>query len=364
MNEKEIYQEIKERINSVKLFNNYSIDIIVDSNSDDDRRKYKVRKLEFHSDVSDEFSNEILSLIKNENQKIEKADKSWNIFYVYKEIFQLLVNSKIYKFNYFRGQNGDWELKPGLFRPGLNANFIKNYDQIYNKICKEYPDVIKYVPLNEDDLSNVEERACQLALLQHYGYRTSLLDITKNPFISLQFMVIGCDENKWNDNTIYAFSIDEVKHSLHNIYVSTSENKNNARMRAQEGAFLDYDRLYRIEQSKIVMIPLVKIRLKFASSKELMIDNELKKIRKIVNKIGQEERTINFLNEVSNQYKLQKEQIDEIKDNLYKYINEDIVTKLREFYYFQEDLFPDFNDYLAFTRNKYMVKENTKQLNN
>ena len=73
---------------------------------------------------------------------------------------------------------------------------------------------------------------------------------------------------------------------------------------------------------------------------------------------------LTFLNEVSNQYKLQKEQIDEIKDNLYKYINEDIVTKLREFYYFQEDLLPDFNDYLAFTRNKYMVKENTKQLNN
>lgn len=363
MNEKEIYQEIKERINSVKLFNNYSIDIIVDSNSDANRRKYKVKKLEFHSDIKDDFSKEICSLIDNENHKIENKNEDWNIFYVYKEIFQLLANSKVYKFNYFRGQNSNWPLQPGLFRHDLDPNFVRKYDQIYNKICKEYPDEIKYVPLDEDDLGKVEERACQLALLQHYGYRTSLLDITENPYIALQFMVIGCNESKWSNNTIYAFAIGEVKHSINNIYVSTLENRNNARMRAQRGAFLDYDRLYRIEQSKIELIPLVKIQLKFISNDELMINSELNKIRVLINKADQNERTIEFLNNVSKQYELRKNHISEIKDNIYKFIKRDIVKKLREFYYFQEDLFPDFNDYLTFTKKKYLVKENTKQLN-
>lgn len=361
MNEKEIYQEIKERINSVKLFNNYSIDIIIDSNNDDNKRKYKVKKLEFQSDIKDNFSKEFSSLIDNENRKIE--NKNWNIFYAYKEIFQLLANSKIYKFNYFRGQNNNWKLQPGLFRYDLDPDFIKNYDQIYKKICKEYPDEIRYIPLNEDDLGKVEERACQLALLQHYGYRTSLLDITENPYIALQFMVIGCNENKWSSNTIYAFSIDEVEHSMHNIYVSTLENRNNARMRAQRGAFLDYDRLYRIEQSKIALIPLVKIQLKFVSSKEQKINSELEKISNLINKVGEEDRTIEFLNNVREQYNLKKSHINEIKDSIYKFIKEDMVKKLREFYYFQEDLFPDFNDYLTFTKNKYLVKENTKQLN-
>lgn len=66
---KKYIKKLKKELIVLKLFNNYSIDIIVDSNSDDDRRKYKVRKLEFHSDVSDEFSNEILSLIKKADCK-------------------------------------------------------------------------------------------------------------------------------------------------------------------------------------------------------------------------------------------------------------------------------------------------------
>ena len=97
-------------------------------------------------------------------------------------------------YNFYRGQGSNWATRPSIFRPLKligdiedEINFYEDFEKLYQQVSREYPDNIKYIELEHDEL--IDERADELATLQHYGLPTSLLDVTENPFIALLFML-------------------------------------------------------------------------------------------------------------------------------------------------------------------------------
>ncbi|MCC4367602.1 FRG domain-containing protein [Limosilactobacillus reuteri] len=362
MIKKEIYGEIKQRLNSVKLFDTLEINIKIKPKFSKDDASH-VNGYEIEAVMCNSLPANAADWMKQVQRQIQRINKrvnnNWKIFYVYKEIFQIITENATNRFNYFRGQNKDWDLLPGIYRGDLDDAFVSNYDQIYEDIAKEYPENLKYIPF-DDNLEQIEKRANQLAYLQHYGYRTSLLDITKNPFIALQFMLKGCTLDEWCPNTFYAFAIDPRKHERNNIFMSTMKGKNNNRIKAQFGAFLNFDRLYKIVESGIQKIPTLKIIISKDISDVIKdIDagiESAKELQSTNNEVGQQMEAA---------YKQLKKSVPEnVNKELYYFIFSEMVSKMREYYYLEENLFPDFADYVMFTKDKYLDSNEPMRLNN
>jgi len=68
----------------------------------------------------------------------------WNVFYVYKELFQKLVDQEGYSrsendnhevlFNYFRGQTVSYKMVPGIFRKNVKPEYVLTFDKIYREL--------------------------------------------------------------------------------------------------------------------------------------------------------------------------------------------------------------------------------------
>ena len=81
---------------------------------------------------------------------------------------------------FYRGHSDkNYELKPSIYR---NENFIKNEDKIYRE-------TIAKVPYDFNGKSSIES----LALMQHYGVPTRILDLTTNALVALYF---ACEESE------------------------------------------------------------------------------------------------------------------------------------------------------------------------
>ena len=92
---------------------------------------------------------------------------------------------------FYRGHSDkNYELKPSIYR---NENFIKNEDKIYRE-------TIAKVPYDFNGKSSIES----LALMQHYGVPTRILDLTTNALVALYFACVG-DEDK--DGEVIVFDI-------------------------------------------------------------------------------------------------------------------------------------------------------------
>lgn len=105
---------------------------------------------------------------------------------------------------FYRGHsNKEYELKPGIYR----GDIIKNEDKIYRE-------TIAKVPYDFKDKNTIES----LALMQHYGIPTRILDLTTNALVALYFACVDNnkkekekekDEGKIPDGEVIVFNIPE-----------------------------------------------------------------------------------------------------------------------------------------------------------
>lgn len=115
-----------------------------------------------------------------------------------KDIIKQEENSFINNFLLFRGQGNDYQLLPSIARDGNNNN---------NLIIKEKTIIDSMQRLKPDIFKKEYSAIDTLALLQHYGIPTRLLDVTENALVALYF---ACeDENTKNDGIVYVFKDNE-----------------------------------------------------------------------------------------------------------------------------------------------------------
>lgn len=260
--------------------------------------------------------------------------KSWSIFYAFKELIDLIQSSNANELDekyrlFYRGQAGGWELRPTIFRSGKRGytdQFRNNYEQIYKSIARKFPERVKYIlPENQD------ERAANLAELQHYGLGTPLIDITENPFIALLFMVEG-----------YSSKVDKPEPQL-DVYFCRKDGKNmlfqevkyaqnNPRIIAQKGAFLNFEKMDETLLSGKRKIPRVCIRVKYVEAK--LDDDDL---RDLPDGAVEENR----------------DGAGGIREAALITAVQDIQEKLESYFYKSEDLFPDFYMYLNALKQQY-----------
>lgn len=418
----EIYQDVQEKLDNTSLFQDILVKIRVrectpleldrsnwspysseEPSEDDDTTKsdYIVLGLDFQGKeedfTGDSKSEDIFNHVKRTVDRINRSIKRdyskrgrtiylWNIFYVYKELFQGLVdetgnplksNKKGQPFNYFRGQILNYPMKPGIFRSGIKNEFVTNFDKIYRELCNEYPKQLKYIPYSAE---NRRERVQQLSLLQHYGLKTSLVDITRNPFIALEFMTDlrfsvdwqrQAEKQNLNCGSFEMFAIDEEEHSESNIFVDVAKTDLNRRLIAQSGAFFCFDYLKDLAPKSIRKIPRIRISWEFdkddANRVVEILTNQIEEYKNVpiekykIDAFPSEEVSDDMLKSIIQQtYNTQqnlladyKKGIDEqpllINNQMYR----DIQDKLSEFFYFKKNLFPDLDKYIEFITSKY-----------
>lgn len=104
---------------------------------------------------------------------------------------------------FFRGHSDDgYELVPGIYRknPPQNKNLIEHEDKIFREVISKSPQ--QFVGKNTLET---------LALMQHYGVPTRVLDLTESALVALYF---ACEVNDGRDGEVIVFDIpdDSVCH--------------------------------------------------------------------------------------------------------------------------------------------------------
>lgn len=100
---------------------------------------------------------------------------------------------------FYRGQSIIFpELKPGIFRKKISL--IENEDKM----------ISEFIRLKPHEFKNIENDFDMLAKMQHYGLKTRLLDITRNPLIALYF---ACSSSLKEDGEIFIICPDKVYNS-------------------------------------------------------------------------------------------------------------------------------------------------------
>lgn len=152
-----------------------------------------------------QYIEKIWNLIPTKNQIIESASKYFDGIYSGSGSLYIDTLNMLHEFNpevLFRGQaNVEYDIIPSL---GRNDNFVHERDFIELPQV-ERPDIFNpnYKPLEK------------LALLQHYGIPTRLLDVTSNFLVALFFACQKTDVNRDVDGEIILFF---DMHSYSSIY--------------------------------------------------------------------------------------------------------------------------------------------------
>lgn len=325
-------------------------------------RNYDITSVNLVESNDEGNKAKIEELVKRCNNAItrEKNISHWQVFYLYKELLQTLTGDEL-KFNYFRGQSDKNDLLPGALRYSKNSDYIRDFEGLYLRLSYDFPDIINYVSMSE---SNIAERETNLSVLQHYGLKTALLDITKNPYIAMLFMLRE-NIDEYRSPTLYLFKINDQEFDNPTLFSEVRKSHTNERIIAQKGAFLNFEKVQKNELLKA--IPYVKIILEFDEFKyrdALLFDDNATIIQKYNliknNKIGSHE-DIDKIKESKDYYEKNINKVIELFDSIettkkdcLEYINNELTQKLKEYYYLKEDMFPDFENKIRYLSNKYV----------
>lgn len=324
------YRSKKANYSETEVFDTLNIDITVGITSYDSDKFYVIRNIsvsdkEFESRVLRDIGNKISSEVNalDFGTPHSRLRKSWSAFYALKEIIDIIRESitREYKL-YFRGQGGDWPLQPTLYRDGeggYSDDFRAQYDNIYESIANKFPHEIEYV-----SESGSEKRASNLAILQHYGLGTPLVDITENPFIAMLFMTNNYKFVK--DHCSPKLDIFFVREDGNNtLFQEVRSKDHNLRITVQKGAFLNFEKL---------------------DDDLIYGKNKLDRIS-INLKYDDDSYDTNMLPDGHDDEALNNSEI------ALTTAVRDIDAKLKTFNYMSSDLFPDFYKYLEMLKVKY-----------
>lgn len=353
----EFYNQVYESYKEENYFQQIKINInyIKNIGDGDNERIYKINSVSLSCDdqkiINESNYKHIESFVKKCNDNLDKKSfpYEWQIFYLYKELFQFFINDS-QRYNFFRGQAHDYPLVPGILRGAVQNSYRNDFESLYSKIANEFPDKISY--FNLENKEDIDKREYQLSLLQHYGLKTSLLDITSNPYIGMLFMLSeGITEYK--EPTFFLFSIDEKVHKDKHLFTEVKKSKLNERINAQKGAFLNFDKIFDNKSYDIKKIPRIKIVLHFDTEVfEEQIEQEKKELLEVKKKIQLEE-TNSGLTRYYDILEDELKNIDTTKVECLRFIKNEILHKLREYCYYEEDLFPDFEKRIQYLSDKY-----------
>lgn len=318
------------------------------------KKSYVITGVELHESNDSRNKEKIGKIVEKCNNDILDTSKeySWQIFYALKVLLRDLTSDRI-GFNYFRGQSHDHPLLPGALRYNDGSAYIKDFESIYKKLAYAFPDTINYVSMSK--ITNLAERETNLSVLQHYGLKTALLDITKNPYIAMLFM-LNDSISEYKEPTLYLFKInDNVSDNL-SLFSEVRKSHTNERIIAQKGAFLNFEKI--LDNKVRIKIPFVKIVLRYDAEEYMNLlirrnkglqETDGKKVD--IENILEEQLNFLITGDISKVYCL-------------KYINKELETKLKEYYYTKEDMFPDFENRIRYLSNKYSDDSpKTKKIN-
>jgi hypothetical protein len=320
----------------------------------ENERKYKILSLSLDKKSSTRDLSKIDIFINGCNEKLlnTSSTKDWQLFYLYKELLQFFTHSNTEGknvYNYFRGQSHSYSLAPNILRKDVEQTYRNEFENLYLKISHEFPEKITYFNLQSCD---VEDREYQLSLLQHYGLKTSLLDITSNPYIAMLFM-LSSSFDEYKEPTLFLFKINETLHRDKHLFTEVRKSKLNERIVAQKGAFLNFDKIFMNKHFDVEKIYSVKIRLNFLDDEyRKCLDSEIGKTKGLLSENNDEPNKAeldSYLSFLENE----KKKIEDSKKQCLKAIKDELSQKLREYCYFEEDLFPDFETRIRYLSSKY-----------
>ena len=193
----------------------------------------------------------------------------------------------------FRGHKSkSYEYKPSLLR---NKGFIENEEFIKDEVVTHYPELFhEHGNLNEEDI----------AIMQHYGIPTRLLDVTFNPFIAMYFATenVSRSEKITQNGEIAVFKIPKklIKFSdyqnLEAPYLLRTT-FNNPRIKLQNGAFIKFS-----DKTEALPPEWIVTKIEIENSKKKEIRKELEIMNICQNTIYPELEF--FKTEIERKYKL------------------------------------------------------------
>ena len=328
----------------------------------------------------------------------------WTIFYTLKELISIfdgrrtktenivLNNSNSdfivsrFKYNYFRGySNNKHDAIPAVFRNRTyhgeknSDQFYSKFEGLYQKIAREYPEELEY-----DSNIGSSKRNDAFSRLQHYGFGTCLLDMSRNPYTALLFMIDGED---FHAPKFELFEIEEEKHRDNNIVYLPEKFQKNKRLIAQNGAFLHYEKLYDLlekededqtiehvknklqglELERINRITVV-IEVSKNSDSEFFNDN-IEDIVKAANNLKYDkELDVNenkYIGNLERRFEPLKNKVNLVDKTLqgtdqYTLLKNYLKAKLDEYGHSKRSLFPDFQNYVSYENGRYKRPEEKK----
>ncbi|WP_398574094.1 FRG domain-containing protein [Staphylococcus equorum] len=355
----EIYKEIEKKLENQKLFNDVKIVVKIFPKIEQ-HQSYSITNIIMNDDYSEnETLNGEIHTICDEINKMLNKNSTWQAFYLMKEMLQKIEYYSSFNFNYYRGQKENWEARPGILRNNTSKEYKDNFEREYKKVAYNFPNELEYIEYDKDN--RIERSKC-LSILQHYGMKTSLLDLSRNPYIAMLFMVSQANKRGLKNPVLELYEIEEEKHQNKHLFIRVSKDLNNRRIEAQKGAFLNFDHLYDLKETEIE--PINRIIIEFDINKEdaiQKIKDDLKYAKSLKNEslansnIEINDDIINTINEFKS---IKENNIKEINngdiiDDSYEVLRVELLRKLKEYHYYENHLYPDLDKQIDFINAKY-----------